>query len=111
MKIYLGGPMRGYHEFNFSAFNRAAERLRAQGYEVFSPAEKGCETNLTEAKADTMAFRRRVFSMDTGWICKHAEAVALLPGWESSSGATAERALAETLGLTIIILGREYTDA
>ena len=111
MKIYLAGPMRGYHEFNFPMFHRAAERLRARGYEVFSPAEKGIETNLTEAKADTLDFRRRVFLMDTTWICKKAEAVALLPGWEKSTGALAERALAETLGLTIIILGREYTDA
>jgi hypothetical protein len=102
--------MRGYPKFNFPAFDFAAQRLREQKFEVFSPAEKGAETVLAKHPniQDDEQFRRKVFRMDTDWICRHADAVALLPGWETSAGAKAERVLAEALGLTIIILGKEY---
>jgi hypothetical protein len=79
MKVYLAGPMRGYPEFNFPAFNLAAAKLRAAGYVVLGE--------------------------DMAWICAHAEAIALLPGWENSKGATAERATAIALGLKVIELG------
>ncbi len=100
MKVYLSGPMRGLPGFNFSAFDYAATKLRAEGYEVFSPAEH-------DAKGDGI---RDWMLVDTAWICQHAEAVALLPGWEHSLGARAERALGEAIGATIIILGEEYAE-
>ena len=39
-KIYIAGPMRGYENFNFPAFDAAAQLYRAIGYEVFNPADK-----------------------------------------------------------------------
>lgn len=118
MKIYLAGPMRGYENFNFTAFDYAAEKLRSQGHEVFSPADNdrkrlgelppnptGDETQLA---LETKFTIREAMRDDTKWICEEAEAIALLPGWEKSSGATAETALAICLGLTRIILGKEY---
>ena len=110
MRIYLAGPMRGVPDFNFPAFDFAANNLRKQGFEVFSPAEKGVEHSMIDNPdlQDDEEFRREVFELDTQWICRNADAVALLPGWEKSLGAKAERALAEALGLTIIILGKEY---
>lgn len=47
---------------------------------------------------------RVALGVDLGWICAEADAVALLPGWERSKGATAERAAAVALGLEIIEL-------
>ena len=110
MKIYLAGPMRGIPKFNFPAFEFAVQRLRWQGHEVFSPAEKGEEVVLetTPEIQNSMKFRRKVFELDTRWICQQAEAVALLPGWDKSPGARAERALAEAIGINVIILGSEY---
>lgn len=106
MKIYLAGPMTGMPDLNFPAFKRARERLRAEGHIVFCPVEHA-EQNESEVSAELnseQAFRRRVLGIDLAWICAEAEAVALLPGWERSTGATAERATGVALGLVIMEL-------
>jgi uncharacterized protein DUF4406 len=110
MRIYLAGPMRGIPEFNFPAFHYAAEKLRAEGHEVFSPAEKGDEQDMIDKPAlqEDIAFRRRVFALDTAYICKMADAVAMLPNWHLSFGARAEHALAKAIGIKVIILGENY---
>lgn len=110
MKIYLAGPMRGMKEHNFPAFHFAAAKLRQEGYEVFSPAEKGEEVGFIKDPnlQNKLAFRRLVFKLDLTWICEHADCVALLPGWDQSKGALAERAAAEAVGLTVMELGQEY---
>lgn len=116
MRVYLAGPMRGLPEFNFPAFHRAAAILRGQGHEVFSPAEKDIErhgVDISKGNADgdeEYASKQHGFSLrealgiDLAWICAHAEAVALLPGWERSTGANAERAAAKALGLKLLYL-------
>ena len=116
MKVYLAGPMRGIPEFNFPAFNDAAELLRSKGHEVFSPAEADMErhgvdissgntTGCEDTAAKEHGFSlREALGIDLAWICAHAEAIALLPGWENSKGAKAEKATADALGLKIIDL-------
>ncbi len=108
MKVYLAGPMRGRPNLNFEAFMYAAQRLREQGFEVFSPAEADLQRWGTMKRVQKHVDIRECLGADTAWICKHADAVALLPGYGGSFGALAEKALAEALGLTIIILGKEY---
>lgn len=116
MKIYLAGPMRGIPEFNFPAFFAAAEKLRAEGHEVFNPAErdnqkhgvdisKGNLAGCEEVAAKEHGFSlREALGADLAWICAEAEGIALLPGWERSMGARAELATAEALGHTVVIL-------
>lgn len=116
MKIYLAGPMRGISEFNFPAFHAAAAGLRRRGWEVFSPAEKDNERHGTdiskgnatgdegEAAKDHGFNLREALAVDLAYICKEADAIAMLPGWERSKGATAEHATAIALGLQVIIL-------
>ncbi len=106
MRVYLAGPMRGIPKFNFPAFHKAAKKLRKQGYTVFSPAEKVSEKKILAMPSlqEDMAFRRKVFAMDLTWICKHAEAVALMPGWKKSKGARAEKAAAEAIGLEVFFV-------
>lgn len=116
MKIYVAGPMRGIPEFNFPAFFAAAEKLRAEGHEVFNPAErdnlrhgtdisKGNTSGDEAQAAKTHGFSlREALKDDTSWICDNADGIAVLPGWENSKGAVAERALGVALGLEIIVL-------
>lgn len=112
MKFYIAGPMRGYPNFNFPAFNAAAAMLRAEGNEVFSPAERdierhggvdvsannptGCEQKATEDHGFSL---REALRDDTHYICMEADGLYMLPGWEKSSGAVAEHALAKALNL------------
>ena len=49
---------------------------------------------------------RDALADDLWWICKHAEAVALIPGWGNSAGATAELYAARALNLRVIELER-----
>lgn len=119
LKVYLAGPMRGIPEFNFPAFFAAAEKLRSQGHEVFNPAEKDNEkygTDISkgnkEGREDVAASQhgfslREALGADLAWICAEADAIALLPGWRNSKGATAEHATAVALGLLVTYMGDE----
>jgi hypothetical protein len=118
MKIYLAGPMRGYPHFNAPAFAAAAGRIRRLGHECFSPAEQSIKlfgesvrTNAAgdEGKmgGDERTVARTVFHLDLSYICLYAEAVALLPNWQESRGARAEKAVAEALGLSILYVGTD----
>lgn len=104
MKIYVAGPMSGLPDFNFPAFENATKTLREQGHEVFSPAENDLKMwgDMTSVKAN--ANYRDCLRVDLNWILDHAEAIALLPGWEKSKGVAAERALAHALGLQVVYL-------
>lgn len=114
MNIYLAGPMQDYAEFNFPAFAKYTAVLRAEGHVVFSPAEKDLERhgpditksdtgNLTHI-ANTGFSLRQALEDDTTYICRHADTIAMMPGWEYSKGANAEWALAKALGHKIIYL-------
>ena len=109
MKVYLAGPMRCIKAYNHPAFDAAAAKLRAEGHEVFSPAEHDRAAfpqydwvNMTgDMKADgfTGDNMRTVIGADLDWIAHQADAIAMLPGWEKSRGVRAEKALGEFLGL------------
>jgi predicted kinase len=98
-RIYLSGPMSGLEHFNYPAFNKAAAKLRAEGHTVFNPAETGL------IQRETGGFDvRAAFAEYTAWICKDADAIALLPNWYDSHGAATEYALAKYIGLEVIEL-------
>lgn len=91
--------------------------LRQSGHIVFNPAERDENEfgKFNSVAGDEFAFaqsvgltpdqlRRHVFLEDTQWICRNADAIALLPDWERSKGALAEKALAEALELSIFYL-------
>lgn len=91
-RIYVAGPMTGIEDFNFPAFNAAAERLRWAGWIVENPAEHGVIEGAEWA--DYLAY-----DLTKIGTCG---AIFLLPGWENSKGAQLEVLVAERLGMQII---------
>ena len=92
MKVYIAGPMTGLPEFNYPAFNKAAEQLRARGYEVLNPADnKPAMDDPTWLDWMRLALSQLI----------QADEVVMLPGWDKSRGATVEYDLAHALGLGV----------
>lgn len=92
MRIYLSGPMTGHRDFNFPAFVAEARRLRALGYEVTNPAE-------IDFPADAQwheCMRADIAAM------MGCEAIAMMPGWQKSTGAILEMNLAHRVGMLIL---------
>lgn len=111
-RAYIAGPMRGYPEANFPAFDAARDAaVNDDGLVVVSPADIDRAHGLTGETAakvageDTTKFvERDVYALlfaargnsndDSG-----PSRIIMLPGWEASRGATAEFFLARWLGL------------
>lgn len=95
-RIYIAGPMRGYPELNFPAFHDAADRFRRAGYIVRNPVEIGMEAFGPNPEAVSPG----EFLREDIRIVLDCDAMALLPGWDKSTGAKCEAVVARTLGLT-----------
>ncbi len=115
MRIYIAGPMRGIENFNYPAFDLAETALQKLGHVCFNPArndrEKHGVAEETSATGDE-SFLKEKYNLtirdflhdDLVWICKEADAIALLPGWRNSKGANAEYATAIAIGIEIFYL-------
>ncbi len=100
MKVYIAGPMRGYPEYNFPAFDYAARRLRQAGHECINPAELDRVVDIHEwTDPLPKGFMRGAMRRDLIAICDSAEGIVLLPGWRLSSGVGVEKALCDLLDL------------
>lgn len=109
--VYIAGPMRGYPQFNFPAFDKAAALGRSLGWTVISPAEMDRDAGIDEKENDTPDFhpsKIRVFMRRDAKVlidvlkAEDGDAIALLPNWHKSMGARAELALATWGGLMIV---------
>ena len=71
-RIYIAGPMSGLPDLNYPAFHAMAERLRAKGLHVESPAENdppACESWLGYMRLAVAQLAR-------------CDAVVMLPEWQ-----------------------------
>jgi hypothetical protein len=96
--VYIAGPMRGLLDNNFPAFDKAKDYLRSQNYNVISPADIDrwlgfCENPQGYVYRDTQTIQ---------FVSNMNGKLAVLPGWEKSTGASAEVFLARWLGMKII---------
>ena len=113
-KVYIAGPMRGYPQFNFPAFQAATDYFRELGWEVCNPAEKDDKTygkemattnlsgSIEEAEKEFGFSLREALGYDLNWICKNATHIYMLSGWEKSRGAMAEHATAVALDIKVM---------
>lgn len=108
MKVYVAGPMRGHPGRNKVAFYESTNALRRRGMTVVSPAEMDEEYgNLPDGApgvwepVDQLAIRRDIEAL---FEC---DAVVVLPGWETSDGATLEVSVAVAAGIPVHLYGQE----
>lgn len=107
--VYIAGPMRGHEDFNFPAFDRARDEFLERGYIVINPAD--IDRAAGDVPEDTT---NGIYSGITRAYCfrdfhalhhmkgEEGDAVAMLPGWEKSTGATAEFMLARWMKLAVL---------
>lgn len=109
MILYIAGPMSGRPEFNYPAFLAAEHDLKSHGYDVLNPARvdeqypKPC-ADWPEAPPHSLCphcevrdwqwYMRKTIPM----VCE-ADGLALLVGWEQSTGARLEHSVASALGM------------
>jgi len=111
-RVYVAGPMRGYDRFNFPAFDQCRDMMLATGeWAVINPADIDRASGIDEHLVDDdlqQAVGKPNMARDFAYRDFHAlhllkgedgDAIAMLPGWERSTGATAEFFLARWLGL------------
>ena len=93
--IYIAGPMSKIEEFNFPMFDLAESDLRAKGWNVINPAQMDRDIGF-DPVVDTVdaTFLHAAMLRDVEAITTRADAIAVLPGWEDSTGAKAEVGLA-----------------
>lgn len=88
--IYISGPMTGKPDMNFPAFHAAAARMRDMGYTVYSPAE------LPDDLGGWTDYMRACLVQ-----MSKCTSILMLPGWESSKGATLEHHIAWSLNMAV----------
>lgn len=106
---YLAGPMTGYEDYNFPAFINTAEKLRAGGFTVISPAEMDINAGVNyKDKAGTKlspAEIRVLVKRDIDAIltlrAEEDDFIAMLPGWEKSRGCGSETYTGRWAGLKL----------
>lgn len=99
MRIYLAGPMSGYPAHNFPAFAAAAAALRARGFDVLS-AHEILHDGLRGDQAQLPHVR---YLRDDLKQLLECDAVVLLPGWPTSTGARLELQVALGLQMPIYL--------
>lgn len=108
MKYYVAGPMTGFPQFNFPAFDSAAADLRGRGFDVVSPAEMDNEETRAMAMASPDGAPGSGSSNGETWgdflardvklVADQVDGIAVLPGWQNSKGARLETFVAFICG-------------
>ena len=101
MRIYLAGKMSNVELFNYPAFDLNAGWLRGKNHDVVSPAEISREAGFSEfrpAHQFTEAHYHETMLRNYTALLT-CDAIAFMPGWETSKGSRLERDLAFRIGL------------
>lgn len=93
-RVYIAGPMSGLPNFNFDAFDRAAEMLRARGVQVCNPAVHGREWLALHHGEEPNESQYLEILAECSERVRHCDKIYLLKGWQNSRGAKHELELA-----------------
>jgi len=102
MRVYIAGPMTGYKWYNFPAFDKAELEIKAAGHTPINPAALDMARGVDpydlpiDHDWDTQPpgfDLHECILIDVEHVLI-ADEMVLLPGWEQSTGAPAERAVA-----------------
>ena len=97
LKVYIAGPITGVPDYKDN-FRRAAELLELKYFEPVDPTEEG--------EVEGYAYRDYI---DRGLRkLLRSDAIALLPGWQTSKGAVLEQYYASICGLRIFYISDDY---
>lgn len=100
---YIAGPMTRMPEFNFPAFQAAAQKWRDRGFTIISPHEHDLDNGFNPQGMTGHEDLTGVFDLKAALLwdleqVANADGLILLKGWEGSAGARAELSLAAALG-------------
>jgi hypothetical protein len=115
---YIAGPMRAKPKLNFPQFDEVRDALKSRGFNVISPADIDREFGITDDilpdsveqcqefcdNVDTRDVARR----DLLSIIDDCDGIVMLPEWDISKGAIAEKSVAEWLGLKVILAKEDF---
>jgi hypothetical protein len=90
--FYLSGPMAGYPDLNFQAFEKAAHTLRVSGLHIVSPHELKLPGEPDPGK-EGLDYLANDFAV----MSSACQGIILLKGWPRSRGACAELDIALAL--------------
>lgn len=96
--------MGGLPLWGFPAFDAAATLGRSLGFDIVSPAEhdRACGFDETKSMEENAGFDLRAAKIWDLQQLQRVDAIAMIPGWETSPGATTELAVARWLGLEVL---------
>jgi uncharacterized protein DUF4406 len=84
MILYIAGPMAGIPHDNHPAFKKTKALLENEGHTVISPLD------MDEYDENRKFDIAKSFHNDLRAVCLEVDGVIVLPGWESSDGASIE---------------------
>lgn len=97
MTLYICGPMSGYPDFNYPAFDAMASLLKSKDYDVINPADIGRDL---DSRSDSVSYEQYLKASLAALL--KCDGIVLLWGWEDSKGAFLERSIAITLKMQIL---------
>jgi len=108
MVYYISGPMTGIEEFNYPFFNKVAKLLRQSGLDIVSPAETEESLGYEQGSQTWHWGQWMRYALQT--LLLKANAIIMLPGWETSRGALLELEVAEACNMQVFKLVQEGID-
>ena len=87
LTYYVSGPMSGIKDYNYPAFQLAAQMLREQNIKIESPHELPRPAKWDDMEPEALWTHMMNLCMDQIDRC---QGIIMLPGWPQSRGAKRE---------------------